>query len=650
MRSWCWALLITAGAEVDVSPWYGRSIYFVVIDRFAKTKEHGGDNSSMCGFFGDQSWSQWCGGSIRGIIQKLDYIQGMGFDALWITPVVKQVEWQDSYGGDPYHGYWAMDFWQMEPRFGTEEDLDELSQELHRRGMLFMLDVVANHVGPLHTVAQVKALGNVINDPTGKQFHSDGSIPEEGFESYLQSPLSVYTNILDENGKIWYPCFTGNYSCPGYSEHKVLNGWFGDLGDLAQENEYVARYLKQWIAYMVRRFRVDGVRLDTAAYIPLSFLKEFQDEAGVLILGEVVSYNLTYHAQFQHSLKGVLNFRPSLSWTQFNEQTNDVWSPLYGNFTEWYEVLEDQRNAGYTDLFALGNFIDNHDTLRFQYTHNGDRIQLYNALTWAFMWEGIPIFYYGTEQPVVSQHLEQRRSMWFQPWDYNALPFGITDEYRFIQQLNALRKKYSLGYGGQFAKELSTVMLVDSNVFAFTRGDILVVVLSVFSWSKQSFCLPFDQLGIKWAEACARHAVLTAMSKATFSCDSAQEQICFQMEGSNPAIFAVDVFRPSSAYQSRNYLTLFICLVSAAMIALLVPVTLTMLRQIRRSSQLGHRLLDEGTQVPLRSKPQEHGIQLPLESMQSSQGARSPSTIVHPGTVWSGPQFSLVHQGASRIV
>ena len=82
-------------ASINTSDWYGRSIYFLMIDRFALD---GTDTSTPC------AGREWCGGTITGIIGKLDYIQDLGFDAIWITPVVEQVEWRDNWDGTGYHG------------------------------------------------------------------------------------------------------------------------------------------------------------------------------------------------------------------------------------------------------------------------------------------------------------------------------------------------------------------------------------------------------------------------------------------------------------------------------------------------------------------------------------------------------------------
>lgn len=86
--------------------------------------------------------SNYCGGTFKGIEAHLDYIQGMGFDAIWISPVV------DNFGNG-YHGYWAANWEKINSHFGSEDDLKALVKAAHDKGMYVMVDVVANHVAPI---------------------------------------------------------------------------------------------------------------------------------------------------------------------------------------------------------------------------------------------------------------------------------------------------------------------------------------------------------------------------------------------------------------------------------------------------------------------------------------------------------------------
>jgi glycosidase len=104
-------------------------IYQILIDRFAGCRADGWDKP------------QFLGGTIRGIIGKLDYIKDLGANTIWISPFYKT---------DQYHGYHVTDFYQVEPRFGNVEDLKELIESVHKAGMRIIADFVPNHVSDQH--------------------------------------------------------------------------------------------------------------------------------------------------------------------------------------------------------------------------------------------------------------------------------------------------------------------------------------------------------------------------------------------------------------------------------------------------------------------------------------------------------------------
>jgi glycosidase len=136
---------ITRAESVDASPeWAGAVLYFVMIDRFADgdtTNDAGVDRAAKGAFHG---------GDLKGLRDHLDEITDLGATAIWITPVVRNIPGFVTGAGFPdwaYHGYWADDFYALDPRFGTEEDLRGLVGECHRRGVRVLLDVVYNHAG-----------------------------------------------------------------------------------------------------------------------------------------------------------------------------------------------------------------------------------------------------------------------------------------------------------------------------------------------------------------------------------------------------------------------------------------------------------------------------------------------------------------------
>ncbi len=127
-----------ANADID---WRDQMIYQIMIDRFSNGDENNDINvdPSVPGHFHGGDW--------QGVIDQLDYLQDLGVTALWISPVVKNVE--SDAGFDSYHGYWTQDFLRPNAHFGDLDKLREMVDKAHARGMLVILDVVTNHMGQL---------------------------------------------------------------------------------------------------------------------------------------------------------------------------------------------------------------------------------------------------------------------------------------------------------------------------------------------------------------------------------------------------------------------------------------------------------------------------------------------------------------------
>ena len=114
-----WVLVVSVliVTSQGLGDWRGKAIYQILVDRFAKTADttDGCDNLSL-----------YCGGTFQGIINHLDYIQNMGFDGIWISPVIENT-------ANGYHGYWAQNIYKINPFFGTENDLSNLKTQLNNR-------------------------------------------------------------------------------------------------------------------------------------------------------------------------------------------------------------------------------------------------------------------------------------------------------------------------------------------------------------------------------------------------------------------------------------------------------------------------------------------------------------------------------------
>jgi alpha-amylase len=295
-----------------------------------------------------------------GLEQHLDYIQSMGFDAIWITPVVQNIDHVVlNWGmGDVvvtgYHGYWQQNLYSIDSNFGGAQALHSLVQAMHSRRMWLMLDVVANHMGDVRS----SALSNLVPFNTSEHFHVEH----------------------DE-------CDTTQV----HNQTQLEQTWFCNLPDIDTEQPAVASTLYQWIHRLVGTYAIDGVRIDTLRFVRQDFWPTFESAAAVFCIGEVgfasgeyPDYGLTYTAGYQrHSISGVLNYP-----LYYVIQDLFVHKKSMSILAEYWP----QHEAAFSDPDALGNFVDNHDQARFLFAQP-DISQLQNALTLAFCARGIPIVY-----------------------------------------------------------------------------------------------------------------------------------------------------------------------------------------------------------------------------------------------------------------
>ncbi|EGZ77653.1 alpha-amylase A precursor [Neurospora tetrasperma FGSC 2509] len=291
-------LLLSAAIQVGAltsSEWRKQSIYQVVTDRFARSDL---STSAPC----DTSQQVYCGGSWQGLISKLDYIQGMGFTAVWISPIVKQIDGVTK-DGSSYHGYWASDIWSLNPSFGTADNLKGLSKALHDRGMYLMVDVVTNHMAYL-------GCRSCINYQGLNPFSS---------QSYYHSPCTI------------------NYD----NQTSIETCWQGSdvvsLPDLKTET--------------------DGLRIDSVKHVEKSFWPGFESAAGVFAIGEVFQGDPAYLAPYQSYISGVLDYA-SYYWTV------NAFQSTSGNITALASGINILKAAA-IDLSLYGSFLENHDQARF---------------------------------------------------------------------------------------------------------------------------------------------------------------------------------------------------------------------------------------------------------------------------------------------
>lgn len=161
-------LLAENSLQATAEQWKSRTIYQVLTDRYAKNDGSTSDCSNL---------GNYCGGGYIGLLKHLDYIQEMGFDAIWISPII------DNYDGG-YHGYWGRNIYQLNQHFGTEQDFINFVNACHSKGIWVMVDVVANHMGNTN---QIYASNNPFN--SSDHYHDYCVISDQDFASKNQNRI-----------------------------------------------------------------------------------------------------------------------------------------------------------------------------------------------------------------------------------------------------------------------------------------------------------------------------------------------------------------------------------------------------------------------------------------------------------------------------
>ncbi|ORY93108.1 glycoside hydrolase superfamily, partial [Syncephalastrum racemosum] len=344
--------------------WKSRSIYQIVTDRFARSD----GSTSGCG-----DLSNYCGGDYKGIQNQLDYIAGMGFDAIWISPIPENTD-----GG--YHGYWAKNFEALNTNFGSADDLKALVTAAHGKGMYVMLDVVANHAGPT----------------------SGGDY--SGFTFDSASNYHAQCDIDYEN------------------QTSIEQCWVADnLPDINTEDDTIVSKLHSIVSDWVTTYDFDGIRIDTVKHIRKDFWSGYEEAAGVFATGEVFDGDAAYVGPYQDQLSSLINY-------PLYYAIRDVFTAGSG-FSRISDMLS-SINSNFKDPSVLTTFVDNQDNARFL-SVKSDTSLYKNALAFTILTEGIPVVYYGTEQGFKGGNDPNNREvLWTSNYDTSS------DLYKFIKIVN----------------------------------------------------------------------------------------------------------------------------------------------------------------------------------------------------------------------
>jgi glycosidase len=359
------------------------------------------------------------GGDLAGIIESLDYFEKMGISSLWLNPVLENN--METYS---YHGYAMTDLYNVDPRYGTNEQYKELAEKAKEKGIGIIMDQVANHIGSLHP------------------WMSD--LPSEDWVN--QWPEFTQTNHMK----------VSRFDPHGaeVDRKQFTDGWFVEtMPDLNQRNEKLARYLIQNSIWWVEYLGLHGIRMDTWPYPDKQFLADWTKA----ILDEYPNFNIvgeewvsdasliSYWQAGTAKMDDYTTYLPSIM--DFPLQSAVV-DGLMGeaswrsSMTKIYESLANDYMYG--DLNNIMIFPDNHDMSRIYTRLDEDYDKWKMAMTLFFTTRGTLQFYYGTEilmnNPGTDDH-GVIRSDFPGGWEGDAVNAftgeGLTDQQKEAQQFIA---------------------------------------------------------------------------------------------------------------------------------------------------------------------------------------------------------------------
>jgi glycosidase len=317
------------------------------------------------------------GGDIKGITNHLDYIDEMGFTAIWPTPVLTNDMKEAS-----YHGYAMTDFYQVDPRFGTMEDYRELAKSAKNKGMKLIMDQVANHIGMEHWWMKDLPANDWVNYQD--EFLKNNMVVTNHRRTTNQD---AYASVKDRN--------------------LMSEGWFvSSMPDLNQRNPLLAKYLIQNSIWWIETLDLGGIRQDTYPYSDKQFMSDWagaimKEYFNFSIVGEEWSTNPLLVGYWQQGMKNKDSYVSNLSSTMdfpmqkaIVDALNEAESWDKG-FVKIYEGLA--NDFSYANPSKIMIFPDNHDMDRIFTQLKENVVNTKMALGYLLALPRIPQLYYGAE-------------------------------------------------------------------------------------------------------------------------------------------------------------------------------------------------------------------------------------------------------------
>ncbi|WP_419888728.1 alpha-amylase family glycosyl hydrolase [Neobacillus niacini] len=336
----CFLLItvIPAHAETqrDGRLWQDETIYSIMVDRFFNANTN---NDKEVNTLDPLAYN---GGDFQGVIDKLDYLNEMGFTAIRLTSI-----FDNTAGG--YHGYWVNDFYKPDEHFGSMKTFKKLVQEAHKREMKVVIDFVSNNVS-------------------------------------LEHPW-----LMDSSKKNWF--HEKQEMSDSKEQEELENGWVNGLPDLNQDNPEVKEYLLDAAKWWINETDIDGYSLPEVNYVPVSFWSDFSKEVksekeDFFLLGITSTNSVADPRKYvEAGIDSLTDYQHSEDLRNVFAATNQTFGPLNDSKVQKLEVQPQFFDNEFTPRFTQDIVSNKH--------FPGARWK--TALTYIYSTPGIPVVFYGSE-------------------------------------------------------------------------------------------------------------------------------------------------------------------------------------------------------------------------------------------------------------
>ena len=448
--------------------WKNATVYFLLTDRF-----NNGDKTNDLSLNRKKDGAvlrSFEGGDLKGITQKIEdgYFDKLGVNAIWMTPVVEQIHGSTDEGTGmtyAYHGYWAKDWTSLDPNFGTEQDFAALIAAAHQRGIRILMDVVINHTGPVTDLDTQWPDSWVRTEPT---------CGYEDFESTVTCTLVENLPDIKTESEVAVelPTFLKEkWAAEGRleEEEKELDAFFERTGYPRAPRFYIIKWLTDWI----RKYGIDGFRVDTVKHTEAGIWKELKeacrvafhqwksanpskvlDDEDFYMVGEVYGYYIESEKLYDYGDRKIdffANGFESLINFSFKQDATSTYDSL---FSKYSDILNNEN----MQTVGVLNYLTSHDDGS---PFDPQRMKSHETATKLLLSPGAAQVYYGDEtaRPLVIEGANGDANLRsFMNWEDLDKPFN-KELLTHWQKLGQFRKRHMAIGAGQHQQLQATPYL-----------------------------------------------------------------------------------------------------------------------------------------------------------------------------------------------